>query len=117
MKGEFTAVTSAALLTELRRVLVIARSLTGWTDDEIRDAVDHIARRMLVVPGHILDLRQIVPADAEDNPLFEAALEADAGFVVTEDKAVLDCKHVALAGYRGIEVVAPRPFLKVLVAG
>lgn len=115
VRGQFTGVTSAALLIEVRRVLRIARSLTGWTDDEIRDAVDHVARRMLVVPGHVIGLRQIVPEDAEDNPLFEAAIEADAGFVVTEDRAVLGCKRVELARYRGIEVVAPHAFLRRLV--
>ena len=114
MTGTFAAVTSPALLAEVRHVLRVARTLTGWTDDEIRKAVDHVARRLIVVPGHLRDLRQVVPEDAKDSPLFEAALEADAGFIVSEDLAVLDVKRVAFSGYRAIEVIAPRPFLRLL---
>jgi predicted nucleic acid-binding protein len=116
MNGAFAAVTSPSLLAEVRQVLRIARPLTGWTDDEIRKAVDHVAKRLIVVPGHFRDLRQVVPEDAKDNPLFEAALEADAGFVVSDDLAVLDMKRVHFAGFRAIEVVAPRPFLRLLEA-
>ena len=114
LDGRLTGVTSGALLAEVSHVLRIARSLTGWTDDEIRAAVREVGKRLIVVPGHVRDLRQIVPEDAADNPLFEAALEADAEFVVTEDRAVLGCKRVELSGYRGIEVVTPQTLLKVL---
>jgi predicted nucleic acid-binding protein len=116
MRGEVTGVTSPMLLDEVRQTLRVVRTLTGWTDDEIRRAVDHVASRMIVVPGLILDLRQIVPSDLRDNPLFEAALEADAAFVVSEDRAVLGCKRVQFSGYRAIEVLAPRPFLRLLDA-
>jgi predicted nucleic acid-binding protein len=115
MSGAFAGVTSPALLAEVRQVLRIARALTGWTDDEIRSAVTHVAKNFIVVPGHFRDVRQVVPEDAKDNPLFEAALEGDAGFVVSDDRAVLDMKRISFAGYRAIEVVAPRPFLRLLV--
>jgi predicted nucleic acid-binding protein len=116
MKGDFTGVTSPALLAEVRHVLRTARSLTEWTDDEIREGVAEVAKRLIVVPGHVLGLRQIVPEDANGNPLFEAALEAGAEFVVTDDRAVLGCKRFEVSGYLGIEVVAPQSFLKVLDA-
>jgi predicted nucleic acid-binding protein len=114
LSGEFTAVTSRALLGEVRQALAIARSLTGWTDEEIRKVVDHLGRQMLVVPGHLRDLRQVVPEDVKDNPLFEAALEAGATYVVSDDRAVLNLKRVHFAGYLAIEVVPPRTFLRVL---
>jgi predicted nucleic acid-binding protein len=116
MNGDFAGVTSPVLLGEVRQTLRVVRTLTGWTDDEIRRAVDHVASRLIVVPGRVGKLRQIVPDDLRDNPLFEAALEADAEFVVSEDRAVLGCKRVEFSGYPGIEVVAPRPFLKLLDA-
>jgi predicted nucleic acid-binding protein len=116
MNGELAGVTSPVLLGEVRQTLRVVRTLTGWTDDEIRRAVEHVASRLIVVPGRIGKLRQIVPEDLRDNPLFEAALEADAEFVVSEDRAVLGCKRVEFSGYRGIEVVAPRPFLRLLDA-
>jgi predicted nucleic acid-binding protein len=115
-RGDFTAVSSAPLLGEVRQVLRIASALTRWTDDEVRKAVDHVAKSWEVVPGRVQDVRQIVRKDLNDNPLFEAALEADVGYVVTDDLAVLNVKRIEFSGFRPIEVIAPGPFLKILGA-
>ena len=71
----------------------------------------HIGERFLVVPGAFKEVEK-VPADAKDNPLIEAALEAAAEAIVSDDVDLLSLKLVKVPGFRPVQIYAPGPFLK-----
>lgn len=57
----------------------------------------------IVYPKNKLD---IVKKDPSDNKVIECAIEAEASFVVSGDKHLLEIKE-----YKGIKIVSPREFL------
>jgi len=63
---------------------------------------DYFARIQEVRPRQRL---QIVKDDPEDDKFFEAALEADVDYIITNDHHLLDIDK-----YRGIKVVRPSDF-------
>lgn len=111
-------VTSLLLLDELSRVLrrKEIRKLTRPPLDDLLIArtVKQIANRFEVSPGTFRDLDR-VPSDAQDNPLVEAALEAEADAIVSDDRDLLSLKVVMVAGFRPVQVYAPNTFLKRLL--
>lgn len=48
-----------------------------------------------------------IVSDPEDNKILESAVEAEADYLITEDRALLE-----LAGYQGIRIVEPIVFWK-----
>lgn len=65
-----------------------------------------IENSIIAEPDEKLD---IVKADPEDNKFFEAAIAENAGYIVSKDNHLLK-----IGSYRGVEVLPPIKFLKLL---
>lgn len=117
LKGDFLPVTSRHIIEEIKKTLGYIRrgAEPSMTRQVIEEALEEIEKNFVIAPGKF-KLRQIVPKDAKDNPLFEAAIETDCGHIVTDDKPVLNVKNLSTHGYRIIEVWPPSLFLKRLKA-
>lgn len=106
--GAFELVLSPQILDEMGRVLSYpklkkARWMTG---EETVALLRSLALESVLVPGRVT---VEVSRDPEDNKFLEAAIEARARYVVTGDRDLLDVK-----AYRGVQIVTPAAFLKVL---
>lgn len=105
----FTLVTSAAILTEIRRSLAYPRVRKHLiASDEDLDL--WVASLGLV--GEPIEGRLRITAvvgDSEDDKYIAAALEGRAQFIVTGDAHLL-----ALKTYEGVRMVTPRVFLGLL---
>ena len=107
-KGRFTAVTSAALLTEVSRVLAYPK---------IRDKYHIAPQASEAILTSLALLSDIVPVphvsrvtrDPQDDLVLACAVHGEAGFVVTGDSDILVLKE-----FRGIRLVTPQDFLKLL---
>ena len=111
-KEAFQLVSSAPLLRELETVLKrdhIAGRL-GWSPSERRAFVTDLGQRAIVViPERRLEA---VLADPSDNRVLEAAVAAQADYVVSGDQHLLGLKT-----YEGVQIVTPARFVAILVAG
>lgn len=112
---DILGVTSPALLAEFQRVLSLSaiRRLTQppLEDDIILRSVEHVARHFYVTDGAFRDVDK-VPLDFKDNPLVEAALEAEAELIVSDDHDLLSLKFVRIPGFRIIEITPPSVVLR-----
>jgi putative PIN family toxin of toxin-antitoxin system len=108
-RGAFELATTTPLLRELETVLKrghIAGRL-GWPSWERRAFVDDLRENStLVVPEKRL---QVIRADPSDNRILEAAAAAQADYVVSGDRHLLDLKT-----YEGIQIVTPARFVAIL---
>jgi len=107
-----TWVTSPALLDELERALRyprIQRHL-AWTEDELTEFLELIRCQAKVVsPSQTLD---VIVDDSDDNRVLEAAVEGQAGYIVSGDRHLLELRM-----YGEIAIVTPARFAAVLAAG
>ncbi len=82
--------------------------------DEITQRID-LLRRIGVLASGDLDV-YLVPTDAKDDPIVACALEGAADYIVTDDRRdLLPLKVIRAAGYRPVQIVAPRAFLKTVL--
>lgn len=107
-------VASPPLLDELVDVLLRPRMqrharLTTRHVARLRAA---FARQADEVPG--LYQVEMVDRDPDDDVVVGCALEGDAGFLVTEDKAVRSLKVIRVAGHRPVQIVGTTAFLRAL---
>jgi putative PIN family toxin of toxin-antitoxin system len=109
--GSFELALSAAILTELSRVLRyprIARRLNWSPDDEQTFMAPLLQPELQVSP-----VREItVCRDPADNRVLEAAVAGQADYIVSGDLDLL-----ALGEFEGIPIVTPAQFLAILTAG
>jgi len=107
----FTWVASLPLLSELERALLsprIARYL-AWGEDEIAEFVAAVRQRAEVVsPTNQIDA---IRADPSDNRVLEAAVAAQADYVVSGDQHLLQLKT-----HEGVQIVTPARFVAILAA-
>lgn len=102
LEGRVELVTSPPLLLEFGRVL---SSKFGWEPSIGEQAVAHVVRVGTVVrPTEAID--EIVD-DPDDDRVLEAALEGEAGVIVTGDRHLL-----RLRTWRGITIEKAVPFLR-----
>jgi putative PIN family toxin of toxin-antitoxin system len=110
-KQAFQLVTSAPLLRELETVLKrehIAGRL-GWSPGERRAFIGNLgAGAVVVIPKRRLE---VVLADPSDNRVLEAAVAAQADYVVSGDQHLLGLKT-----YEDVRIVTPARFVAILVA-
>ncbi len=107
-EGLFEAIISEEILTEYDRSL---------REPEFRKKVSERSLTALWGRSHIVRLCHIftsepVPVtlqDPDDTHLFGCAIASEATHIVTNDKAVL-----ALHGWRGIRILTPEEFLKII---
>ena len=107
-RRRFALVTSEAILAEVTDVLGRPRVQRHrpYPPELVRRAVASLRRLAIVVPGRYTVFA--VADDPKDNPVLACALEADADFVVTDDrKHLLPLKH-----YHRIQIVSVPDFLR-----
>lgn len=104
----FELVLSRPILQEFSRALFYEkfRQRRWMSEQEIRLLLELIAAEGVLVPGKIAVKAS---RDPHDDKFLAAALEAEARYVVSGDKDLL-----AIGAYRGIEIVSPARFLKIL---
>ena len=108
-EGFFVLVTSEALIEETERVLHYPRIRKKYrlTEQQIRRVLDNLRRYALIAPGKVRI--NAIKEDPDDNQVIVAAVEAEADCIVSGDPHLLK-----LGSYRGIEVVPPGQFVKML---
>ena len=114
----FQLVTSEPLLEELISTLLFSRHLVKHLSSiskEDRFAFAARLRRIaLVVPGHYEELEK-VPSDLKDNIVVACALEAEADYIVTDDRRhLLPLKVIRCSGYHPVQIVSPLAFLRLV---
>ena len=104
----YTLVYSQTLLDELLEKLASPRIRDKYKVDE--DAVETLLA-LVALRGEIVQpSRKIkVCRDPDDNAILEAAVDGEAGYIVTGDEDLL-----VLDGFEGIRVLTPRMFLELL---
>lgn len=103
-RGEITLCVSRQLVDEYVEVL---RRL-GVRKDLVRELLELWAAGYHVVFADATRPLRVVPADSDDNMLFECAVALKAKTIVTGDKAVRRVQR-----YMDIDVVTPTEFLKI----
>lgn len=106
-KREFVLATSRPILQEFRRVLSYPKIARKY----------HLGKEKingLVIGFSVFseiyspkERTTVIKEDPADNKFLEAAVSAKADFIVSGDKHLL-----ALGGYKGIEILTPREFLR-----
>lgn len=107
-RGAFELVLSPPILEELGRALFYEklRKFRWMTDEEIVELLQALAQGSVRVPGRV---RVKASRDPDDDKFLAAATEAEAQFVVTGDRDLLDLKR-----YGSVRIVRPLPFLKII---
>ena len=100
LKGEFLNFTSPQILEELKKKLLDKFRLPPERVKEFLEII--IFASQIVYPESKLN---IVEKDPSDNKIIECAIDAQAFFIISGDKHLLDIKR-----YKGIKMVSPREF-------
>ncbi len=109
--GSFELVISTPLLRELEKVLArprIRRRLQ-WSTDERTIFVAALSEGALVVTPE--EELRVIRADVADNRVLEAAVRAEADFIVSGDRHLLE-----LRSHEGIRIVTPARFLAIIAS-
>ena len=104
MNKDFELVSSLPIIDELVRILMsfkvpLEPDDISWWESLI------LEKSVIVVPTKKIN----IVSDPDDNKFIEAALEGKAEYIVSQDNHLLILKE-----YRGIKVLHPDEFLKVL---
>jgi putative PIN family toxin of toxin-antitoxin system len=101
-------VLSPPILQELGRALFYEklRKFRWMTEEEISELLQTLAASSVVVSGRA---KVKASRDPDDDKFLAAASEAEARFVVTGDRDLLD-----LRSYRGVRIVTPARFLGII---
>ena len=101
--GKITGITSLAIINELEEKLL---KKFEYPKDQTSQYLEIILAVFLVVkPKQKVN----VVEDPKDNKIIEAAIEANAQYIITGDKHLLKIKK-----YQNIKIVTPREFLETL---
>jgi len=106
-----TWVTSPPLLDELERTLLSSRigRYLAWGEDEIAEFLAAVRQAAEVTSP--TDRIDVIRDDPADNRVLEAAVSAQADYVVSGDHHLLDLKT-----YQGVQIVTPARFVAILAA-
>ncbi len=110
-RGDFELITSAPLLYELTTVLARPHIATrlGWTPEERAFTIAALREAATtVLPTKTIDA---IPSDPSDNRILEAAVTAQADYIVSGDQDLLNLQE-----FQGIQIVTPARFLAILAA-
>lgn len=105
MDGRFTLVISLPIIEELVRVLSGFKVKMDpeeivWFETLLKEHSDQV---------YPVDRIQVVKDDPDDDKFFDAALEGEADYIVSQDRHLLD-----ISEYAGVKVVDPVRFLELL---
>jgi putative PIN family toxin of toxin-antitoxin system len=106
-----TWVTSPPLLDELERALLSPRirRYLAWGEDEIAEFLAAVRQAAEITsPTRQID---VIRDDPADNGVLEAAVSAQADYVVSGDRHLLELKT-----YEGVQIVTPARFVAILAA-
>jgi len=108
-RGEFILVTSREIVEEINRVLHLPRIKVKYrlAESDIQVFVLTLIHKGNCVSSE-LALRGVAP-DPGDDKIISCAIEGEAQFIVTGDKALQQLKE-----YQGIKVINARQFISVL---
>ena len=98
---------SLELFDELRRVLRGKFTLNSFEIDTIISEIKELAE--IVTPQVGL---QVIKNDPSDDKVLECAVEAKADYIISGDKHLL-----TLGDFRGVKIVNPAEFLKIIKLG
>lgn len=100
--GKYEVFISAAILTEYDKVL--KRMKSGLTPEEIQEWIELIITHSSITAP--LEQLNIIEDDPDDNKFLECAIAAEADFIISGDKHLLN-----LGQYKDIKVLSPAEFL------
>ena len=107
-RGVFELVLSPPILEEMGGALFYdkLRKFRWMTVEEVAELLQALAQGSVVVSG-----RSKVKAsrDPDDNKFLAAAIEAEARFVMTGDRDLLDLRR-----YRNVRIITPARFLRII---
>lgn len=102
-------VISAQILAETAEKLRTKKALRKWlelTDEDIEQFITDVPATLGTEPFQgTLNLHGIVPADPKDDKIVAAAVEANALYIVSEDRHLLDLRE-----YQGIKILNRKAF-------
>lgn len=107
----FQCILSPAIMAETRRVLRYPRveRRIALSQDEEEAYLSALSVLALWV-ADVKPVRSIVTEDPSDDIYVQAAVEGDAGFLVSGDDHLLKLRE-----YQGVAIVTPRLFLEIVV--
>lgn len=106
LRGEFELWTSTAILLEIADKL---QNKFDWKSSQVERVIKQIARHStLSEPNQTLN---VITADPSDNRILECATAADAHFIVSGDKHLLNLKK-----FRDITITSPIAFVAIFKA-
>lgn len=108
--GHFLLVISEEIIAEIKEVLNRPRIRENYrhlTRATIGRLINLLRQHSILVSG-VLNLK-VVERDPDDDKIIVAAVEGDADIIVSGDNDLL-----ALKVYRGIEIVTPAEFIKLI---
>lgn len=107
--GKLEVIISPEILKEIREVFFRPKikKLSFWTDKQRNQLIEDLANIGLLVPGSLK--LKVVIEDPHDDKFVIAAVEGKADYIITGD---LHLKN--LGSYKGIKIVSPKEFVKIL---
>jgi hypothetical protein len=108
-RGEFILVTSPKIVEEVNHVLHLPRIQLKYhlAESDIQAFVLTLIHKGNCVSGQ-LALKNVAP-DPGDDKIISCAIEGEAQFIVTGDKALQQVKE-----YRGVKIISAQQFISVL---
>ena len=108
-RGEFVLVTSHEIVDELNRVLHLPRIQVKYnlTESDIQTFVRTLTHKAEYVAGKLV-IEGVAP-DTGDDKIISCAVESEADFIVTGDKALQQ-----LGEYQGIKIINAKEFTRLL---
>lgn len=112
LQGEIELATSPILLEELEDVLFRPRiQKYQWMKSaEVAELISHLREAAIQGPGK--KEINVITEDPDDNWVLSAALETNADYIVSGDQHLRDLRE-----YKGIKILSPAKFLKLLQKG
>ncbi len=94
--------------------LLVLQKYRSFSERDLWQIEESLRDVALVMPGHYTDLEK-VPTDVKDNIVVACALEAGAGYIVTDDRRdLLPLKVIHCPGFEPVQIVRPNAFVEIL---
>jgi putative PIN family toxin of toxin-antitoxin system len=108
--GRYTLITSAGMIAELEEKLSLPRIARRFnaTPELAQDTVT-LLRNQATIVAVPAEERRVVTGDPEDDLVLATGRLAQANYLVTGDRKLLDLKQ-----YEGMAIVTPREFAQIL---
>lgn len=104
IEGKFELISSLPIIDEMVKVLMSFKVPLELEDISWWESLI-LEKSIVIIPTEKIDIIK----DKDDNKFLEAALEGKANFIISQDKHLLILKE-----YRGIKIIHPNEFLKLL---